>query len=346
MNPPAAPRSNLRDGLQFGEGAVGAVGAAFAAGAALAEGTLAGVGAGLTPGDTGKVTTGPDSGVRTAATVETPYGSCTVGTWPGWAWAPQAKAAMATTAAILSVLFMAVFPESAVGPACNRSFSSFEPVVQYMRKNRPKCELRHAGSARAAALAALAVLLLPLAATAQVPEDGARFTRFLGTRLGAGTLDELPQRFGPAQVLESDDSGDYQARLCYLGAGGVVGFLSGVAQLSLSGYELRETTADAVAGCGELRGRLVEQAGQIGGLRLGMSPADFERVLGGAVRWEGDRGERLYEGEQKITPGERLLFRDSPELLARGTFNVLVSVTGDFVDGRLARVRIWKTVSA
>ncbi len=88
----------------------------------------------------------------------------------------------------------------------------------------------------------------------------------------------------------------------------------------------------------KLHGRYADQSKQFGGLRLGMSKAEFVGLLGEPVRWDGDAGERLYESEQKMTSGERGLFKDSPELLSRGTFNVTVTVTGTFVQDRPGRV--------
>jgi hypothetical protein len=198
-------------------------------------------------------------------------------------------------------------------------------------------------------LARLVVFLLAAATLAAAPcradDDGVRFTRFLGLRLNYGTLDEVQARLGRARLIELNDADDYEARVCYLGSNGVVSFISGVPRLDLSGFEVREPGTVAAEGCRELHGRLATEAGQLAGLRLGMSKAEFSATVGEPVHWDGDSGQRDYESEQRMTAAQRVLFKDSPELLARGTFNVLVSVTGTFVDGRLVGFRVWKVVS-
>lgn len=194
----------------------------------------------------------------------------------------------------------------------------------------------------AAAVCAAAGAAMP----SQAGEDGARFTAFLGARLNVGTLDDVQARLGRTRLIELSDADDYEARICYLGSNGVVSFVSGVPRLELSGFEVREPGTVAAEGCRELHGRHATEARQLGGLRLGMSKAEFASLLGDPVRWDGDSAERVYESEQRMSAEDRVLFKDSPELLARGTFNVLVSVTGTFVDGRLVGFRVWKVVSA
>jgi hypothetical protein len=176
-------------------------------------------------------------------------------------------------------------------------------------------------------------------------DAGARFTSFLGARLNVGTLNEVEARLGRTRLIELTDADDYEARVCYLGSNGVVSFISGVPRLELSGFEVREPGTVAADGCRELHGRYATAASQLGGLHLGMSKADFVALLGDPVQWDGDSAEREYDSEQKMTPADRGLFHDSPELLARGTFNVTVTVTGTFVDGRLVGFRVWKVVS-
>lgn len=197
---------------------------------------------------------------------------------------------------------------------------------------------------RWAALVALA------AAAAAAPlaraEDGARFTTFLGAKLNLGTLDDVQARLGRTRLIEANDADDYEARVCYLGSNGVVSFISGIPRLELSGFEVREPYSVAAEGCRELHGRYATEARQLGGLHLGMSKAEFAALVGDPLRWDGDSAERVYESEQKISSADRLLFKDSPELLARGTFNVLVTVTGTFVEDRLVGFRVWKVVSA
>lgn len=192
----------------------------------------------------------------------------------------------------------------------------------------------------------IVAMSLALAALPAAADDGSRFTSFLGLRLNIGTLDEVQARLGKARLLESWDSGEYEGRVCYLGSRGVVSFLSDVQRLELSGFEVREAATVSAEGCRELRGRAATQSAQLAGLRLGMSKEEFVTLVGEPVNWDGDSGQRMYESEQKMTAADRALFKDAPELLVRGTFNVIVTVTGDFVDGRLTGFRVWKLVSA
>ncbi|MDE0855508.1 MAG: hypothetical protein OSA97_13905 [Nevskia sp.] len=188
--------------------------------------------------------------------------------------------------------------------------------------------------------------LMALALPAMAGDDGARFTSFLGLRLNIGTLDQVQARLGRTRLIENGDSEDYEARVCYLGNKGVVSFFSSVPRLELSGLEVREAVSGAAQGCRELRGTYAQQSTQLAGLHLGMSKAEFAALLGEPLRWDGDSGQRLFESEQPMTPGERKLFHDSPELLLRGAFNVTVSVSGTFVEDRLVSFRVWKVVSA
>ena len=194
-------------------------------------------------------------------------------------------------------------------------------------------------------LAVVGVAAAITAAPAWADDSGARFTSFLGARLNVGTLNDVQARLGRTRLIELNDADDYEARVCYLSSNGVVSFVSGVARLELSGFEVREPGTVAADGCRELHGRYAAAATQLGGLHLGMSKAEFTVLLGDPVRWDGDSAERVYESEQKMTAADRGLFKDSPELLMRGTFNVTVTVTGTFVEGRLAGFRVWKVVS-
>ena len=192
----------------------------------------------------------------------------------------------------------------------------------------------------------LAVGLTALVLPAMAGDVGERFTSVLGLRLNIGTLNEVAARLGRTGLIEAGDSDEYEARMCYLGSNGVLSFISASPRLELSGFELREAVTGTAEGCRELHGRYAAEAGQIGGLRLGMSKAEFVALVGDSVRWDGDAGQQLYESEQKMSADERGLFKDSPELLTRGTFNVTVTVTGTFVQDRLVALRVWKVVSA
>lgn len=189
-------------------------------------------------------------------------------------------------------------------------------------------------------------MALLLALPAGAADDGGRFTGFLGQRLNVGTLDGVQARLGKAKLHESWDSGDYEAWVCYLGSNGVISFVSNVQRLELSGVEVREAASGNAEGCRELHGRAAKDSAQLGGLHLGMSKEEFTALVGEPVNWDGDSAQHMYESEQKMTLYDRALFKDSPELLSRGSFNVIVTVTGTFSEGRLTSFRVWKVVTA
>lgn len=198
------------------------------------------------------------------------------------------------------------------------------------------------------------LLVLAFAAMAAFPAgaqegDGARFTSFLGFRLNLGTLDDVQGRLGHARLVESYEDGEYQASVCYLGSDGMVSFLSGRdggAMLGLLGFELRRSTTEAAQNCRQLPRHYADAARNLGGLRLGMSRQDFAALMGGPVQWDGDTGRCLFQSEQAMSAGERVSYKDSPELSLRGSFSVLVTVTARFEEGQLVDVAVWKIVSA
>lgn len=198
-------------------------------------------------------------------------------------------------------------------------------------------------------VAGLALAALMAFAALAADDDGRRFTSFLGRRLNLGTLDTVQARLGRTRLIESYDSGEYEARLCYLGADGIVSFLSGQAggaQLGLLGFELKQGSTATAQGCRQLSHRYAEASKDLGGLRLGMSRAQFTALVGEPVAWDGDTGRRLYESDQRMTAEERSRYQDSPELILRGTFAVTVTVTARFEQDRLVEVAVWKIVSA
>jgi hypothetical protein len=192
-------------------------------------------------------------------------------------------------------------------------------------------------------------LVLFVALPARADDDGGRFTAFLGFHLNNGTLDDVQGRLGRTRLNESYESGDYEASICYLGSNGVVSFLSGQeggAVLGLLGFQLRRGSTDVAQHCRQLPRHYADASRSLGGLRLGMSKAEFSALVGAPVQWDGETARRLYESEQSMSAGERAQYADSPELSLRGSFNVLVTVTARFVDDQLVEVAVWKIVSA
>ena len=76
-------------------------------------------------------------------------------------------------------------------------------------------------------LRCLALLSMVLMGPALADDDGARYTRFAGFQLGSGTLADVEQQLGSANVVTSGDAGEYTASICYRTARGYVTFLSG-----------------------------------------------------------------------------------------------------------------------
>ncbi|MCQ4145982.1 hypothetical protein [Vogesella sp. AC12] len=193
----------------------------------------------------------------------------------------------------------------------------------------------------------IAFTLLLIFSPFATAQDGAKFTSFAGFDLGKATLAQVAKRLGPAKILEKGEAGEYEAKICYRMPGGTIYFLSG--EMGGPDHDLLGLGIAGSSGsrsCAEFRGSEVPSL-ELGGLRLGLSKAEFSRVVGGKVEWDGDVGRVAFESRRPITPAEfSLLPKGAKEAAESGQlqdyFDVVVSVVGTFVRGKLSAFQVWK----
>lgn len=190
-------------------------------------------------------------------------------------------------------------------------------------------------------------LLLMFVALPSAAQDGAQLTSFAGFDLGTVTLAQVTERLGPATIVETGEAGEHEAKICYRVPGGAVYFLSGEMggqALDLLGFGISGSSASR--SCAAFRGNEVPSL-QLGGLRPGLSRAEFSRVVGGKVRWEGNVGRVAFESRRPMTAAEFASLPEGAKAAAQDGqlqdhFDVVVSVVGTFVHGELSEFRVWK----
>lgn len=185
-----------------------------------------------------------------------------------------------------------------------------------------------------------------LPATAQ--GDGTKFTTFAGFELGKVTLGQITEYLGPAKLLESGDAGEYEAKICYRTNTGLVYFLSGEMggpEHDLLGFAVSRN--DTTKPCPEFPANRVPKKLNLGGLRLGLTKAEFSRVVAMNVQWEGSVGRVIFESKRTMTPSEiEKLPQDVKVATLAGKmqnyFDVVVSMIGIFSGDTLIEFRVWK----
>ena len=199
--------------------------------------------------------------------------------------------------------------------------------------------------ARAMRTAAVALSVLLSIGAASGHRTGEEFTELLGCRLLKTNLAEVQRRFGPAQMLETGDAGEYEASVCYVDAksAAVVSFKSGEmggAEHTLLGFELRHQPGRGEVNCGVFALEAVRNGPRVGPLHLGMSRESFARALGPLQAVEGRGVGRVYERTVPMTQAE---LGRCPGCASYPFWDVVVSVVGEFERGRLVVLRVWKT---
>lgn len=187
-------------------------------------------------------------------------------------------------------------------------------------------------------------------------DAGKAFTTFTGYELGSTTLSTIQRDVGVAPLVKSGDAGDFTASICYRTSRGTVRFVSGELggpALLLLGFDLATLTAGHAEttknecprwrrvrpGCPNLN---------IGSLRLGISKAEFSRLVSNEIQWDGDVASTSFETRRKMTKieSDRLPEKNRTTTLVASEqdyFDVLISVTGTFKRGKLVRLQVWKT---
>lgn len=185
-----------------------------------------------------------------------------------------------------------------------------------------------------------------LPATAQ--GDGTKFTTLAGFELGKVTLGQITEYLGPAKLLESGDAGEYEAKICYRTNAGLVYFLSGEMggpEHDLLGFAVSRN--DTTKPCPEFPANRVPKKLNLGGLRLGLTKAEFSRVVATNVQWEGNVGRVVFESKRTMIPSEiEKLPQDVKVATLAGKmqnyFDVVVSMIGIFSGDTLIEFRVWK----
>lgn len=188
--------------------------------------------------------------------------------------------------------------------------------------------------------ALFAVFLGMATTTALAGDDGERFTSYAGFQLGIGTLDDVRQRLGAADVIQTGDGGESETRVCYRVSGGNVSFLSGEMgdDVDLIGLSISRAPRE---NCASWPSDRAVPALAISGLRPGMTKQQFESVVGVQVIWQkDDDGYAFFESRRKPTREEWAFM--PADIRDDAMYDVSVTVTGSFADGKLVEIEVWK----
>ena len=197
---------------------------------------------------------------------------------------------------------------------------------------------------RLASMIALCCFALPSSAA----DNGSQFTVWADVELGKLTLAEMAERLGPAELVESGDAGEYEARICYRTPSGLVHFLSG--EMGGSSHQLLGfafSGDNAALRCGELPASYRPVSLDLDGLRLGLTKAEFAHVAGTNVRWDANVGRVSIESRRPMTPSDladfpKIIREDVAAGKVQNYFDVVVSITATFSDEQLSEFSVWK----
>ena len=169
------------------------------------------------------------------------------------------------------------------------------------------------------------LLLLP---TPAVVHPGDAFAHFAGFRLGHATLADVQSRYGKSPRLESGQSGEYEAWICYAAPSAEVQFKSGElgGGTQLLAFVLRKLPKNS--NCPK-PAKPINLS--IGGISLGATRRQFEGTIDSGVTWSGHTGMVIFEHQAKSS--------------AEVTYDVSITVTGTFQSGRLTKLEVWKVVT-
>ena len=201
-----------------------------------------------------------------------------------------------------------------------------------------------------------AILSMTCAAMLAVPPvcgaaTGGQFTSFAGFKLGAVTLSQVTKELGHAVLRESGDAGGYMASVCYRTSTGVVYFLSdemGGNKHYLLGFRL-SWSASAKSCANWPLNRPIPKL-RVGGLRLGLTKAQFRDVIGTKIRWDNDVAYGDFQTKRMMTTSEiGNLSKGAKELVQahkeEDYVDVTVSIAGVFKAGKLNELKVWKIES-
>ena len=189
--------------------------------------------------------------------------------------------------------------------------------------------------------------------SAYAGERGSQFTSFAGFDLGAPTLGQVADKLGAAKLVETGDGAEYTASICYRTPFGLVYFLSGEMggqEHDLLGFGIGESDSTKAKVCASWPSSRAVPDLSIGGIYLGMSKAAFASAVSSDVHWENEVAHVFFESKRFMTQAE---VNSQPQqvrqMIQRGEtqsyFDVDISLTATFRDGKLVELSSWKIES-
>ncbi len=190
-----------------------------------------------------------------------------------------------------------------------------------------------------------------LAVQSFAQENGNQFTKFAGFELNTVNLNEVVEKYGPTELIETGSAGGYEARICYRLKEGVLHFLSeemGGPNHELLGFGV--SGHDPSAKCASFPRELLDLELNIAGLRLGLTRTEFENLSLTSVNWKGDTGYTFFSSKKPMSEAE---ISKLPQRVQKGIhsgkfqkhFDVSVSLIGHFEGDILKEFRVWKVVT-
>ncbi len=178
-------------------------------------------------------------------------------------------------------------------------------------------------------------------------EDVSQFTKFAGFQLESKLpLSEVEKRIGKANLIETGEAGEYEAKICYTTPNGVVSFLSsemGGPDHELLGFSIANRTQESESTCRKPNPDKIPSDLTIGGIRLGMTQQEFTATLGSKVQWKGNTGRYHIQITEPLSPEELERVKKLwSGIVERPYADVLVSIIGTFENGALIEYQIWK----
>jgi hypothetical protein len=199
------------------------------------------------------------------------------------------------------------------------------------------------------ALVFLLAAVAPAAMTAPATNTGEQFTTFAGFDLLRGTLADVQNKLGKATEVDTGDAGELRGTICYRMSGGHALFLAGEMhwgerRLDAFGLEWDDPSRP----CNDFPPGKAPAKLEIGGIHLGMTRAEFERVVGPITEWHGDEGFVEIDSTRPMTPADLAALpegvqNDIKSGVGQKYFDIGVSFIPKFDGDKLKSVEIWKT---
>ena len=180
------------------------------------------------------------------------------------------------------------------------------------------------------------VLSIGLAFPAIAGPAGEAFTSPLGFPLLEADLQQIQAQLGAAPV---STAGHHEDTICYVWPKPKALVLFTLGQEGIgAGFEARMLTGKASVGCVAPAKDKAKQELTVGGLYLGMTKQEFEKVVGPTKAKDNGRLDFEVWRQEPIPPR-------NDQATEPGFFDVGIGIEGTFVNDRLTGLLIWKSVS-